>query len=178
MSEGVRYLNAGNPVVRLLLGLTLTALLVSGLTADPLTGAADLPTASPTATQIGTATGEVIEDEIELVARKRKHPRAQAGRLTYRGWFDLVFVQFKPPLKNKAYKVALQVKRNGKWVRQSVARSFNARHEGKRVEYARLWSKPLPKVGNRRLRVVIPAQHGFQRTVIAVRNIEQCSWLN
>lgn len=163
------------PTIMLLL-VSMAALVLSGLTVTAPAGTVNTTAATPAVVQMES--GEVIEDEVMLVARRRRHPRVQAGRLTYPGWFDMVLVQLKPPLKHKAYKVVLQVRRNGTWVHKTVARSFNARHEGKRVEYARLWSEPMLRVGNRRLRVVVPAQHGFQRTVVPVRNINACSWFN
>jgi hypothetical protein len=167
MREHLSSTREGTLVMTLLVALSLGALLLSGLVASPAAALGHRPADVSAATQMQSGATRAMDVGAALVARQREHPRVTAQRIRHTGWFDLVFVTLSPRLNHKSYKVVLQVKRDGKWVRQTVTRSFNATHEGKRVEQARLWNEPM-QVGNRRLRVVIPAQHGFERTVVKV----------
>ncbi len=155
-----------HPLTSLLVALSMGALLLAGLAVLPTPSAQDTPMSFD---GIGVEAGRVVlDDDIELLAAR--HTRIKATRLQAWSW-DVVFADVNPTLPGrKSYKVVLRVKHNGTWHRCGVTRTVN-RNMGRDLSIGRnpdeiaMFAACRHKA-NRKYRVIVPAQHGFARTVV------------
>jgi hypothetical protein len=148
-----------------LLALSLGALLLTGLA--PLTA--------------GDAT-----DEVAMVAQERRHTRIEAvrDRWEHRGDADAIYVDVNPTLPGqKFYRVVVKVKHDGRWTRCApepyfvhrgrVGRTFNMmdpEHARGRAPHEVTVFEACKHKANGKYRVIVPAQHGFARTVVKPHN--------
>lgn len=133
---------------------------------------------APASSLVVDSQGNTRSDDLQLVAAKRRHTRVTAVRL--RGDVDQILVDVNPtrPSTYGFYRVVLKVRHRGHWVRcqpipghvyrARVARTFNmwdmdwARGPGPHEVAA---FHACKHKANRKYQVVVPAQHGFLRTV-------------
>ena len=150
---------------RLLLALSLGALLLAGLT---------------------TSTAVEAADQTAVVAHERRHTRITAVRdhWGHRGGADAIYVDVNPSLPGmKYYRVVVKVRHHGEWVRcapephfrhrNKVGRTFNimsAQHVRGRAPHEVAVFRACKHKANAKYRVIVPAQHGFARTVVRPHN--------
>ena len=174
----VRGMKARSHLVRLLLALSLGALLLAGLTVGtPIDAAEPPPTA---ATQVEADTDAVVEDDVLFVATKQRHVRIRALRwygIPFWGPAHFITVDVNPTLRGrKSYTVILKVRHKGEWIRCAKGRTTNrdffpvatigkAPHE---MVFFDACKKKAPK----KYRVIVRAQHGFLRTVTTVQPVQ------
>lgn len=161
-------MNARSPLVRLLLALSLGALLLAGLTPGTSAESSDSLAATPASGQVEPVTDRVVEDDVLLVARRQV--RIDAMRINWAGG-QAVWVHVSPRLPGRQhYRVTMKVRHQGRWVicepgarfrvNDRVARTFGV--PGENSEYVRF--RACKNKGARKYKVIVPAQHGFART--------------
>ncbi len=167
----------------LLVPLSLGSLLLTGLAPLPTVAQAPMTVAVPsTAEQVS---GDVT-DEVVLLAHKRRHTRIEAvrDRWEHRGGADAIYVDVNPTLAGqKFYRVVVKVKHDGRWTRcapephykhrDRVGRTCNvmsAEHARGRAPHELTVFTACKHKGNGKYRVIVPAQHGFARTVVHPHN--------
>jgi hypothetical protein len=165
----------------LLLPLSLGSLLLTGL--------APLPTVvAPTTVAVPSASEQVsgVTDEVVMLAHKRRHTRIEAvrDRWEHQGGADAIYVDVNPTLPGqKFYRVVVKVKHDGRWTRcapephythrNRVGRTYNvmsAEHARGRAPHELTVFQACKHKGNSKYRVIVPAQHGFARTVVHPHN--------
>jgi hypothetical protein len=170
-------MNARNPLVRLLLALSLGALLLVGLAPGAPMQTSDPLAATPATTEVESAADVVIEDDVLLVATRKRHVRIKAWRyygLPFLGPLRFISVDVNPTLRgSRSYKVILKVKHQGTWKRCAKARTtnrhwFDAATIGK-APHEMVFFDACKNKAPRKYRVIVPAQHGFLRTVTTVQ---------
>lgn len=170
-------MNARNPLVQLLLALSLGALLLVGLAPGTPTQTSDPLAATPATTEVEYAADDVIEDDVVLVATRSRHVRIKAWRhygIPFIGPLRFISVDVNPTLRgSRSYKVILKVKHHGTWSRCAKARTtnrnwFDAATIGK-APHEMVFFDACKNKAPRKYRVIVPAQHGFLRTVKTVQ---------
>ena len=135
-----------------------------------LTGVGAMPNAiGPTPEAIAAVSA--VDQTAPSAAR---HVRALAVRyrgMPFIGPANIITVDVNPTLPGRQrYRVVLKVKDNGEWVRCAVKRTRNrdwiARFTLGRAPHEMVFFEPCMDKATRKYKVVIPAQHGFLRTVI------------
>lgn len=159
-----------------------TRTVASGLLAAAM-GASLPAVASPPASSLGPSVHpgavatRVVDSAspgaIALIPAAARRTSVRAVRVRGFG-FDVVVVDVNPTLRRKSYRVKLQIRRNGQSETCVRARTHNNRESG----YPRTGRKPhdVAYIGvcgdkaTKRYRIVVPAQHGFRRTVVPITN--------
>jgi hypothetical protein len=171
-------MKALNPVARLVLALSLGALLLAGLAPGTPMQTSDPPAATLAATEVEPAADDVSEDDVALIATRRRHVKIKALRwygIPFFGRFNAITVDVNPTLKGeKSYKVVLKVRHNGTWTRCATKRTKNAQGIpiatiGKAPHEWVAFHNPCKNKAPWKYRVIVPAQHGFLRTVKTVQ---------
>lgn len=164
-------MNARNPLVRLLLALSLGALLLAGLTTGASSDSSASLAAAPASGQAEPATADVVEDDVILVARRQVRIDATRFRAAFGGGMNAVWVHVSPYLPGRQhYRVKMKVRHQGRWV---ICKPYGDFRVNNRV--ARTWGDPKNRAeivlfgacknkGARKYKVIVPAQHGFART--------------
>lgn len=170
-------MNARHPLARLLVALSLGALLLVGLApGTPLQTSGPLA-ATPATAEVQMAADDAIEDDVLLVATNRRHVRVKAVRyygLPFVGPLRFISVDVNPTLRgSRSYKVILKVRHHGTWTRCAKARTtnrdwFDAATIGK-APHEMVFFDACRNKAARKYRVIVPAQHGFLRTVTTVQ---------
>lgn len=175
-------MKARNPLVLLFLALSLGALLLAGLAVDTPMDTSDPLASTPAPTQVEPDRDDVAEDDVVLVAKKKRHVRIKALRwyvVPMMHEFNAITVDVNPTLKGKqSYKVVLKVKHNGEWIRCATKRTRNVKQGipvatiGKAPHEWVVFNKPCLNKAAKKYRVIVPAQHGFLRTVKTVQPLQ------
>lgn len=166
-----------SPFVSLLLALVTVGLLFATLSV-PDEGAL-VPEASspPVATQVDPAGEQVLEDDIVLAWRRR--PGHVGIKARYHAFYQVLQADINPTLPgSKSYRVVLKVKHQGKWRRCAATRTENINYHyyftRGRLPHEVAFFFPVnelcpgPPKAAKKYRVVVPAQHGFERTITKV----------
>jgi hypothetical protein len=164
-------MNARNPLVTLLLALSLGALLLAGLTTGASSESSDSLAAAPASGQAEPATDDVVEDDVILVATRQVRIDATRIRMPSLAGINAVFAEVYPKLPGKShYRVKMKVKHQGRWVickpygryrvNNKVARTFQYPDE----DYEYVVFGACKNKGARKYKIIVPAQHGFART--------------
>lgn len=178
-------------LVTILMAFSLAALLLGGLVLGPTQNGTDV-VAEPEPTGLTSdSTQAAARDDVVLLGLRRPGHEGIKARKT---WVVLgghvIGVDVNPTLPgNQSYKVVLKVRHQGRWVRCGAMRTRNVMVEGYVPEYA--WFTrgrrpheaaifadlygpfdtvkcPGPPKAARKYRIVLPAQHGFERTISRV----------
>ena len=158
-----------SPLASLLLAVSIWALLLAGLAVMPAPGRSESPMSLDDIS--AEADGAVLDDEIELSAAR--HTRVKATRFQAFSW-DVIFVDVNPTLPGKqSYKVVLKVRHQGRWQRCAVTRTEN-RDFGRSLSIGANPDEIAAFIAcrhkaNKKYKVIVPAQHGFARTVATPR---------
>lgn len=182
-------------LVTLLAAFSMAAMLLSGLLVlSPRLG--DEVAAPETTGQLVETSQAISVDEVLLLGRRRPGHEGIKARM---GWFVLggtvIAADINPTLPgNRSYKVVLKVKHQGDWVRCGAMRTRNVMVEEYVPELAWFTRGPRPHEaavfadlygpfdtikcpgnpkGAKKYRIVLPKQHGFERTISRVFRIQQ-----
>lgn len=171
-------MKARNRLVRLLLALSLGALLLAGLTVGTPSDTVD---SAPTATtQVEEGVDAAVEDDVLLVATKKRHVRIRALRwygIPFWGPAHFISVDVNPTLRGRrSYTVILKVKHKGEWIRCAKGRTtnrdfFDVATIGK-APHEMVFFDACKKKAPKKYRVIVRAQHGFLRTVTTVQPVQ------
>ena len=171
-------MKARNPFVGLFLALSLGALLLAGLAVDTPPGSPEPLAARTASTEMESAADVIIDDDVVLITRKKRHVKIKALRwygIPFMGPFNAITVDVNPTLKGKkSYKVVLKVKQNGEWIRCATTRTRNEQGMpiatiGKAPHEWVVFNRPCKNKRAHKYRVIVRAQHGFLRTVKTVQ---------
>ena len=162
-----------NPLTSLLVAVSMGALLLAGLAVLPTPSAQGMPMSFD---GIGVEADRVaLDDEIEFPAAR--HTRIKATRFQAMSW-DMIFADVNPTLPGrKSYKVVLKVKHEGSWHRCGVKRTVSRNMDrdlsiGRNPDEIAMFGACRHKA-NKKYRVIVPAQHGFARTVVTPQQFKQ-----
>lgn len=151
-----------NSLTKPALALSMGAMLLTGMGA--------MPSASGSPPEV-LAAASAVDQAAPSAAR---HVRALAVRyrgLPFIGPVNFITVDVNPTLPGtQRYRVVLKVKDNGEWVRCAVKRTRNREWFSEftygRAPHEMVFFDACMNKATRKYKVVIPAQHGFLRTVI------------
>lgn len=149
-------------LVTLLAAFSMAAMLLGGLAALPPQTTSDVFALPEPDVTVLESEDETSVDEVVLVARRRK-----SVRFTMRAAFDFfVWVNINPNLTgNKSYKARCQYKHKGDW---RLSPGMGVQRTRGKAEIMYCGAGDFRTRATRKYRVVVPAQHGFQRTVSPV----------
>lgn len=193
--EEVSTMRGHRLVVTLLAAFSMAAMLLSGLLVLP-PRSGDEVAAPDSAGQPVETSQAVSEEDLVLLGRRRPGHEGIKARM---GWFVLggtvIAADINPTLAgNRSYKVVLKVKHQGEWVRCGAMRTRNVMVEEYVPELAWFTRGPRPHEaaifadlygpfdtikcpgnpkGAKKYRIVLPKQHGFERTISRVFRIQQ-----
>jgi hypothetical protein len=147
------------------LGLSMAAMLFTGVGAIP-----SASSGPPAESAAGVATNAVDQ----AAPSAARHVRALAVRyrgIPFLGPANVISVDVNPTLPGtQRYRVVLKVKEDGEWVRCAVKRTRNRAWDPRftygRAPHEMVFFDACKDKATRQYKVVIPAQHGFLRTVV------------